>query len=234
MFKVELDTIVKGRENYAFRARGKIAELALGYGGSVGALNSMQDSMQVKEKDRVAENDLKPLVNAWRKANPAIVQMWWDIGAAAENAVSTGYDSMSQGITFSMVKGILFAELPSGRSLAYVNPRLEPGRYGNNKLVYEGYKEGRWQKINTYGPKLVENITQAIARDCLAFALHNLSDQGYQTVMHVHDEAIVDHSSAEPDKTIQHINDIMGLVPDWAEGLPLNADGYYCKYYKKD
>lgn len=231
MFSVPLETIAKGHENYALRAKGKIAELALGYGGSVGALTAMGALNMGLE-----ESELKPLVDTWRQTNPAITHLWWSVDAAAMEAVKFGRITSTHGLEFQVESGILFIKLHSGRRLAYVRPQVVPGKYNRDQLIYEGLDQtkNKWTTIDTYGPKLVENIIQALSRDCLAYSLINLQQAGYKTVMHVHDEAIVDHSAADPDKTMADIESIMGVAPPWAEGLPLNADGYHCDFYKKD
>ena len=231
MFNVPLETIAKGQENYALRAKGKIAELALGYGGSVGALTQMGAL-----KMGLEEKELKPLVNTWRKTNAAITRLWWSVGDAAIEAVKFGRTTSTHGLEFQVESGILFIKLQSGRRLAYVRPHIKEGRYGKDQLLYEGLDQtkNKWAVIDTYGPKLVENIVQALSRDSLAFTLMNLDAVGYKTVMHVHDEAIVEHSDQDPDKTLKAIEDLMGKVPDWAAGLPLNAEGYHCNFYKKD
>ena len=231
MFSVPLETIAKGKENYALRAKGKIAELALGYGGSKGALEAMGAlSMGLDE------HELKPLVDTWRATNPAITHLWWSVDAAAIEAVKFNRTTSTHGLEFSVESGILFIRLHSGRRLAYVRPRVQPGKFGRDQLLYDGMDQakGKWVTLDTYGPKLVENLIQALSRDCLAFALKNLAAAGYNTVMHVHDEAIIDHSAADPDRTMSHIETIMGQAPDWCLDLPLNADGYYCEFYRKD
>jgi DNA polymerase len=229
MFNVPLETITKGGENYSLRAKGKVAELALGYGGSVGALESMGALNQGLTKD-----ELKPLVDKWRAANPAITKLWWDVDKAAINCVKTGQPQQTHGLTFRVESGIMFLDLPSGRSLAYFEPGIGSGKFSKEQLVYSGTQEGRWCRIKSYGPKLVENIIQALARDCLCFALKNLYAAKYRTVMHVHDEAIIECVDTNQAETLKNIEDIMGRVPDWAQGLPLNADGYVNKLYKKD
>lgn len=231
MFSVPLESIAKGKENYSLRAKGKIAELALGYGGSVGALEAMGALSMGLE-----EHELKPLVDTWRATNPAITHLWWSVDAAAIEAVKFNRTTSTHGLEFSVESGILFIRLHSGRRLAYVRPRVQPGKFGRDQLLYDGMDQvkNQWTTIDTYGPKLVENIIQALSRDCLALALKNLAAAQYKTVMHVHDETIIDHSAADPDRTMAHIESIMGQAPDWCPDLPLNADGYYCDFYKKD
>lgn len=231
MFNVSLDTIVKGHENYSLRAKGKIAELALGYGGSVGALTQM-GALDMG----IDESELKPLVDTWRATNPAITNLWWSVDNAAVECVKLNRTTSTHNLEFTLESGILFIRLQSGRRLAYVRPQVVPGKYGRDQLIYEGLDQtkNKWTTIDTYGPKLVENIIQALSRDCLAYALMNLKAAGYETVMHVHDEAIIDESSEHPDETLKDIELLMSVVPPWAVGLPLNADGYYCDFYKKD
>lgn len=231
MFNVPLETIAKGRENYALRAKGKIAELALGYGGSVGALKAM-GALEMG----LTERELKPLVETWRRANAAITGLWWAVDAAAIEATKYGQITSTHGLDFQVENGILFISLQSGRRLAYVNPRVEPGQYGRDQLLFDGLDQtkNQWCEIDTYGPKLVENIVQALSRDCLAFAIKSLHAAGYKQVMHVHDEVIIDHPAPKATETLARIEEIMGETPPWAQGLPLNADGYYCDFYKKD
>lgn len=231
MFHVPLDSIVKGGENYHMRAKGKVAELALGYGGSVGALKAFGALDMGLE-----ERELKPLVDKWRKTSPAITDFWWSVEAAAKEAIQFHRVTHSHGLEFSFESGILFIKLLNGRRLSYVNARIEPGKYGKDRIVFDGYDQtkGRWLKIETYGPKLVENIVQAISRDCLAFSMVNLIRGGYKIVMHVHDEVIIEKHAADPEATLGTILKIMSRRPKWALDLPLNADGYFTPYYKKD
>jgi len=233
MFSVPIETIAKGKENYALRAKGKIAELALGYGGSVGALEAMGALKMGLEKD-----DLKPLVNAWRAANPNIVDLWWSVGSAAINAVrSPGIVQGAYGLEFKVEEDILFITLPNRRRIAYIEPRIElDKRYDRAKLTFMGMDQvkHKWTRIDTYGPKLVENIIQAISRDCLAESMMRLDAKGYEIVMHVHDEVIIDHHSDDPGSTLKDIEDTMSIRPEWAKDLPLNADGYHTTFYKKD
>lgn len=242
MFKVPLDTIVKGHDNYAMRAKGKVAELALGYGGAKGALLAMGAlDMGVEEKD------LKPLVNVWRKANKEITDLWWAVGDAALEAVrEPGRAIEAYGVVFRVKGSYLFVTLPSGRKLAYVRPYIKKGRYDKDQLYFEGLDQtkGMWLHIDTYGPKLVENITQAMARDCLAESMKRLSYAGYKIVMHVHDEVIIEYNKAVAamlgygdkthDQVLDDITEVMSIRPDWAQDLPLGADGFHCDYYMKD
>jgi DNA polymerase len=231
MFGVPIETIAKDRENYALRAKGKIAELALGYGGSVGALTAMGALDMGLEK-----NELKPLVDTWRRTNPAITELWWSVEACAIEAVKTKCITMTHGLEFQVENGVLFIKLHSGRRLAYVRPHIIQGQYNKEQLAYEGIDQtkNKWMVIDTYGPKLVENIIQALSRDCLAHALIHLYQHDYNTVMHVHDEVIIEAPADNPNQTLTRIERIMAKGPSWAEGLPLNADGYYCEFYQKD
>ena len=220
--------VVKHGENGHLRQKGKIAELALGYGGSVGALTSMgalDMGMQ--------EEELQPLVNQWRASNPHITKFWWDVDAAAVKAVKERTSVTYKNLCFSYRSGILFVTLPSGRSLSYIKPRMTQNRFGRESLSYEGVGESKkWMRIETYGPKLVENIVQATARDLLAMAMLRLRDAGFDIVMHIHDEAVLE--VPEGVSSVEEICRIMAVAPDWASGLPLRADGYECPFYKKD
>ena len=220
--------VVKHGENGHLRQKGKIAELALGYGGSVGALTSMgalDMGMQ--------EEELQPLVNQWRASNPHITKFWWDVDAAAVKAVKERTSVNYKNLCFTYRSGILFVTLPSGRSLSYIKPRMTQNRFGRESLSYEGVGESKkWMRIETYGPKLVENIVQATARDLLALAMLRLRDAGFDIVMHIHDEAVLE--VPEGVSSVEEICQIMAVAPDWAAGLPLRADGYECPFYKKD
>ena len=214
--------------NSHLRQKGKIAELALGYGGSVGALTSMGalDMGLTKE-------ELQPLVDQWRGANPHIVKFWWDVDAAAMKAFRAKTEVRLGALCFSCRAGMLFITLPSGRRLSYVKPRLLPNRFGRESLTYEGVGESKkWSRIETYGPKLTENIVQATARDLLALAMLRLRNAGFEIVMHIHDEAVVE--VPEGISSVDEICRIMSEAPAWAAGLPLRADGYHCEFYKKD
>jgi len=229
MFSVPIETIAKGQENYVLRQKGKIAELALGYGGAKGALEAMGAL-----KMGLTPEELPPLVKAWRAANSAITKLWWDIGDAAIAAVSyPGETQETHGITFIAEQGFLFCGLPSGRRLGYYKPEIKDGRYGKPVLVYEGIEQTRktWGRVDTYGPKLVENIVQAIARDLLADAMLRLDETGHKIVMHVHDEAIIE---ARPEQSLAEVEALMGRTPEWAAGLPQRADGYECAFYRKE
>lgn len=224
MFHVPVE---KHGQNAHLRQRGKIAELALGYGGAVGALKAMGALNY-----GVAEQELQPLVDAWRQANPMIVRLWWDVDAAAKTCVAEKTVTSCHGITFEYRSGMMFVTLPSGRKLAYVKPKLGENRFGGEAVTYEGVgTQKKWLRLETYGPKLVENIVQATARDILAEAMLRLDAKGYRIVMHVHDEAVIE-APAETDLT--DICVTMGQQPNWADGLLLRADGYVCDFYKKD
>lgn len=225
MFQVPLKEITKGSP---LRQKGKISELALGYGGSVGALTLM-GALEMG----LSEEELAPLVSAWRTANPHITKFWWDVDAAAVKAFKEKTKTRIGRITFEYRSGILFAGLPSGRKLAYVKPRIAVNKFGRNGLTYEGISEnGKWGRIDTYGPKLVENIVQGTARDLLAEAMLRLGKKGYSIVMHVHDEVICEVPFESG--SVDEVCNIMAEQPEWAVGLPLRADGYECMFYKKD
>ena len=225
MFHVPIEQITKGSP---LRQKGKISELALGYGGGVGALKAM-GALDMG----VGEVELPGLVNSWRGANPRIVQFWWDIDAAALKAVRERTSIKVGRIALEYRSGFLFITLPSGRRLAYVKPRLAVNKFGRDGLTYEGIGENKkWCRIETYGPKLVENIVQGTARDLLAHAMLNLSQHGYQIVMHIHDEAVAEMPIGVA--SVDEMTTVMAQGPSWASGLPLRADGYECAFYKKD
>lgn len=224
MFHVPVE---KHGVNGHLRQKGKIAELALGYGGSVGALKAM-GALNMG----VPEEELKPLVDAWRLANPNIVRLWWDIDRSASTCVREKTTTECRGIRFIYQSGMMFIVLPSGRKLVYVKPRMGVNRYGNESVTFEGVGEQKkWLRLESYGPKFVENIVQATARDILAEAMLRLDAHGYKIVMHVHDEAVIE---APADTSLEDICEVMGQTPVWAKGLLLRADGYICDFYKKD
>ena len=224
MFHVPVE---KHGVNGHLRQKGKIAELALGYGGSVGALKAM-GALNMG----VPEEELKPLVDAWRLANPNIVRLWWDVDRAASTCVREKTTTECRGIKFIYQSGMMFVVLPSGRRLVYVKPRMGVNRYGNESVTFEGVGEQKkWLRLESYGPKFVENIIQATARDILAEAMLRLDAHGYKIVMHVHDEAVIE---APADTSLEDICEVMGQTPTWAKGLLLRADGYICDFYKKD
>ena len=211
--------------NSHLRQKGKIAELALGYGGSVGALKSMGAL-----DNGLQEEELQPLVNAWRQANPNIVHFWWDVDNAVKTTVRQRIKTEVRGIRFSYKSGMLFITLPSGRQLSYVKPRIGENRFGGESVTYEGIgATKKWERIESYGPKFVENIVQAISRDLLCFAMRNLSF--CQIVGHVHDEVIIE---CDPEVSVQSLCDIMSRSPDWMPGILIRGDGYQCDFYQKD
>lgn len=214
--------------NGELRQKGKQAELACGYGGSVGAMKSMGAvRMGVKEEE------LQPLVDAWRQANPRIVQFWWEVDRAAKTCVKQHIPTQAGRLRFEYQSGILFIQLPSGRRLAYAKPRMGENRFGGEAITYEGAGTGRkWERLETYGAKCVENIVQGTARDLLALALLRLEEAGYPVVMHCHDEAICEVPIGQG--SVKEVNRIMAVSPEWAEGLPLKADGFETEFYKKD
>lgn len=214
--------------NGELRQKGKQAELACGYGGSVGAMKSMGAvRMGVKEEE------LQPLVDAWRQANPRIVQFWWEVDRAAKTCVKQHVPTQAGRLRFEYQSGILFIQLPSGRRLAYAKPRMGENRFGGEAITYEGVGTGRkWERLETYGAKCVENIVQGTARDLLALALLRLEKAGYPVVMHCHDEAICEVPIGQG--SVKEVNRIMAVSPEWAEGLPLKADGFETEFYKKD
>ena len=224
MFHVPVE---KHGVNGHLRQKGKIAELALGYGGSVGALKAMGAlSMGVPEEE------LKPLVDAWRGSNPNIVKLWWDVDRAVSTCVREKVPTETHGIRFFYQSGMLFIALHSGRRLVYVKPRMGINRYGSETVTYEGVgTQKKWLRLESYGPKFVENIVQATARDILVEAMQRLDAKGYKIVMHVHDEAVIE---APADTSLEDICSVMGETPAWANGLLLRADGYVCDFYKKD
>lgn len=224
MFHVPVE---KHGVNSHLRQKGKIAELALGYGGSVGALKAM-GAMNYG----LQEEELKPLVDAWRQSNPHIVKLWWDVDKAASTCVRERTSTEAYGIRFYYQSGMMFVVLPSGRKLVYVKPKMGLNRFGKESVTYEGVGEQKkWLRLESYGPKFVENIVQATARDILAEAMLRLNSVGYKIVMHVHDEAVIE---APSDTDLSDICAIMGRTPAWANGLLLRADGYVCDFYKKD
>ena len=224
MFHVPMEEITK---TSPLRQKGKLAELGLGFGGAAGALISM-GALDMG----LTEDELPPLVAAWRKANPHITQFWWDVDAAAIKAVTEKQKTKVGRIIFEYKSGILFITLPSGRKLSYVKPRMAVNKFGRDGLTYEGISENKkWSRIETYGPKLVENIVQGTARDLLAEAMLRVEKKGYPIVMHCHDEIIAE--VPEGTGSVDEMCEIMAVQPRWAEGLPLRADGYSCSFYQK-
>ena len=222
MFKVPVE---KHGVNGHLRQKGKIAELALGYGGGVGALTAMGAlDMGLKEEE------LQPLVNAWRNANPNIVKFWWDVDNAVKEVVSKRTVTKTHGLTFTFRSGLLFITLPSGRKLAYVKPRIGINRFGGESITYEGIgATKKWERLESYGPKFVENIVQATARDILCYAMKTL--RCCSIVMHIHDEVVIE---ADSRVSLGALCELMGRTPEWAEGLILQAAGYITEFYKKD
>lgn len=220
--------VAKNGPNAELRPKGKIAELALGYGGSVGALKAMGACNM-----GLVESELPEIVNAWRAANPSITKFWWDVDRATKYVVKTHNPYTCYGLKFEYASGIMFITLPSERKLAYCKPRIGINGFGSECVTYEGVGTGKhWERIESYGPKFVENITQAIARDILVEAMKRLDKAGYKITMHVHDEVVLE----VPDGTasIDDVNKIMCETPVWAEGLILNAAGFECPFYQKD
>lgn len=211
--------------NGELRQKGKIAELALGYGGSVGALTAMGAI-----KMGLKEEELKPLVDAWRKSNPKITEFWWEVDNATKKAVKERLTTEIYGLTFEYKFNSLLIHLPSSRCLCYQNPTIKKNQYGTESVVYMGIGQNKkWVEIESYGPKFVENITQGIARDLLCYAMKTLCD--YDIVAHVHDELIIECSK---ETKLETICEKMAYTPLWAKGLLLRADGYECKFYQKD
>ena len=222
MFKVPVE---KHGINGHLRQKGKIAELALGYGGSVGALKAM-GALDIG----LTEEELPPLVDAWRQANPHIVKFWWDVDKAAMEAVRYKHTNSTHGISFSCQSGMLFITLPSGRRLAYVKPRIGENKFGGSCITYEGIGgTKKWERIDSYGPKFVENIVQATSRDILMFAMRTL--RRCDIVMHIHDELVIE---ADHRMSLSAVCEQMSRTPPWAKGLLLRADGYETDFYKKD
>ncbi len=211
--------------NSHLRQKGKIAELALGYGGSVGALKSM-GALEMG----LSEEELQPLVDSWRNSNPMITAFWWDIDNAVKTTIKQRINTEVRGIKFIYKSGMLFIKLPSGRMLSYVKPKIGENRFGGESVTYEGIgSTKKWERIESYGPKFVENIVQAVSRDLLCYAMHNLSDQ--QICGHVHDELIIECKEGVP---VVNISSIMSRTPDWMPDILIRGDGYDTKFYKKD
>ncbi|MCI9500559.1 MAG: DNA polymerase [Hungatella sp.] len=211
--------------NSHLRQKGKIAELALGYGGSVGALISM-GALEMG----LPEEDLQPLVNAWRSSNPMITAFWWDVDRAVKTAITKRIPMEVRGIKFFYKSGMLFIQLPSGRRLSYVKPRIGVNQFGGESVTYEGVgSTKKWERIESYGPKFVENIVQAISRDILCYAMKTL--QHCFIVGHVHDELIIE---CDPRVDLKAVCEQMGRSPDWMPDILLRADGYETDFYKKD
>lgn len=225
MFHVPIEEITK---TSPLRQKGKISELALGYGGSVGAMTAMGAL-----KMGLSEEELPSLVTTWRNANPHITQFWWAVDEAAVKAVRDKKPSRVGRVAFEYTSGILFVTLPSGRKLSYVKPRMGVNKFGREGITYEGIGESKkWMRLETYGPKLVENIVQAASRDILAEAMLRLESEGFDIVCHVHDEVVLE--VPEGRSSVDEINEIMAVNPEWTDGLPLKAAGFESPFYKKD
>ncbi len=224
MFRVPIEEITKGSP---LRQKGKIAELALGYGGSVGALKAM-GALDMG----LTEEELKPLVYAWRNSNPNIVRLWWDVDRAVKEAVTERCRTETHRISFEYRSGMLLIRLPSGRQLTYVKPRIGINSFGSESVTYEGIGgTKKWERIESYGPKFVENIVQALSRDILCYSMRKLDEKDFDIVMHVHDEVVLE---VPIEISVQDICALMGHTPPWAQGLLLRADGFDCNFYKKD
>lgn len=222
MFGVPVE---KHGQNADLRQKGKIAELACGYGGAVGALKAMGAIDMGLE-----EQELQPLVDSWRQANPNIVLFWWDVDRAVKTAVKEQVQTETHGIQFEVTKGMLFITLPSGRKLSYVKPKISENQFSGESVTYEGTGTAkRWERLESYGPKFVENIVQAISRDILAYSMRQLSE--FKIVGHVHDEVIIE---CEKDQSLEDIASLMGIAPNWMSDINLRADGYECSFYQKD
>ena len=222
MFRVPVE---KHGVNGHLRQKGKIAELALGYGGSVGALKAM-GALEMG----LTEDELQPLVDMWRSSNPNIVRFWWEVDRCVKDTIRQRRRSDTHGIRFDYQSGMLFITLPSGRRLSYVKPRIGENKFGGESVTYEGVgATKKWERIESYGPKFVENIVQAVSRDILCYAMRTL--RNYRICGHVHDELIIE---CPEDTNVAEICEMMGRTPPWSAGLPLRADGYECVFYKKD
>ena len=219
--------VVKHGVNGELRQKGKIAELALGYGGSIGALKAMGAT-----KLGLTDDELPPLVQMWRNASPHIVQFWRDVDKAAKDCIKTHLPQTTHGMKFIYRSGCMILRLRSGRHLCYPQPKIGTNRFGSESITFMGINTvKKWSRIETYGAKLVENIVQATSRDLLAEAMRRLEADGNPVVMHIHDEAVID---APTDYSLEKIVKIMTEVPTWADGLILNATGFVSDFYKKD
>ena len=225
MFRVPVE---KHGVNGHLRQKGKISELACGYGGLVGALKNM-GAVEMG----VPEDELQGLINDWRNANPHIVKLWTEVGNTAMKAIKEKTIVSLGKLVFMYERGILFIRLPSGRRLSYIKPRIGTNRFGGDSITYMGVGASKkWERLETFGGKLVENIVQAIARDLLASAMMNVANAGYNIVFHVHDEIIAEAPDGQG--SVDEMCMLMSINPDWADGIPLSADGYECEYYRKD
>ena len=234
MFGIPVETIVKGNPNYSYRQRGKVATLALGYQGGVGAMRRMDTSGALKD---LPDEEIQDMVNRWRQQNPKIVNLWRSMEAAARLAINNkrGW-AVIPGVSFRMEASttvpfpFLTMSLPSGRKLYYADPKITD----DGHIHYREQTNAGWQDSETYGGKLTENLTQAIGRDCLEFALDNLKAAGYKVVFHIHDEVVVEHGTENPEADLQRIRTIMSQPAPWAKGLPLNAEGWVGQFFTKD
>ena len=218
-------TVEKHGINGHLRQKGKIAELALGYGGSVGALKAM-GALEMG----LTEDELQPLVDAWRQSNPNIVALWWDFDTAIKNAIKMHCSTASHGIKFTWRSGMLLITLPSGRKLTYVKPRIGENKFGGESVTYEGIgATKKWERLESYGPKFVENVVQAISRDLLMNAMKTLSH--CFICGHVHDELIIECSEKV---SLEVLCQQMARTPDWMPDILLRADGYVTEFYKKE
>ena len=240
MFGVPLERIKKGNPEYALRQRGKVAELALGYQGGVGAMRNMDTGKLLAD---LPDEEIQEIVNRWRAANPKIKNLWWAFDEAATRVITGGGSVRVQCCTFSReydaVNGVAYLtiQLPSGRKLFYVDPQIGANRWGNKSITYMGMDQTtkKWRRVETYGGKLVENCVQAIARDCLAEAVERLEKANYPVVFHVHDEVVIDIKPfADSDTMLDNVVKIMSTPIRWAPGLPLAADGWVGDFFKKD
>lgn len=240
IYGVPVETIVKGHENYSLRQRGKVAELALGYQGGVGAMRRMDVSHAL---DDMTDDEVQEIVNNWRNASSKIRNLWYDMENAALEVISYGGERRVRSLTlareYDVIQGtqVMTIRLPSGRKLYYINPQITENRWGAPSISYYGVDQTtkKWKPIETYGGKLVENCVQAIARDCLAEAIEHLEAAGFPIVFHVHDEVVIDIAPFADDKTmLKKVTDIMTTPIPWAQGLPLGADGWVGTFFKKD
>ena len=239
MFGVPIERIKKGNPEYSLRQRGKVAELALGYQGGVAAMRNMDTGHQL---DSLSDDEIKDIVNRWRDTNPKIRDLWYAFDTAAVSVIQNGGSvnvrcctvarehDQSQGISYLTIR------IPSGRKLYYVDPGVGENRWGNPSITYMGLNDkNKWARVETYGGKLVENVVQAIARDCLAQAIEHLEAEGFPVVFHVHDEVVIDTAPFADDKTmLNRVIQIMSTPIPWAPGLPLGADGWVGEFFKKD
>ena len=239
MFGVPLERIKKGNPEYELRQRGKVAELALGYQGSVSAMRAMDTGHQL---DNLSDDEVKDIVNRWRDTNPKIRDLWYAFDSAAIEVIQNGGSVSVRGCTlareydYKQNRICLSIQLPSGRKLFYVDPAIGENRWGNPSITYMGLNDkNKWGRIETYGGKLVENCVQAIARDCLAQAIEHLEEAGFPVVFHVHDEVVIDIAPyADHDTMLKSVVQIMAQPIPWAQGLPLGAEGWVGTFFKKD